>query len=261
MSELRKIFTPNQKLKDSTAFTLAVTEAALLMLLWMFSPFVFLPTQGETLRAFSDLWFQGLGTDLYVSFKLNVQAVAIASVISLTLSYSTVLPFMRPVVRFVASLRNLSMVGLTFFFLLVSSGGHMLKLEHLVFGIMVFFVTNMEDVMADIPKVKFDLARTLGLGEWEITWQVVILGQADKAFKTVRQNAAIGWMMLTMVEGISRTEGGIGTLLLNQNKHFHLAAVLAIQLVIFGMGMAQDWVLKKLRTFFCPWADLAVERK
>ena len=48
----------------------------------------------------------------------------------------------------------------------------------------------------------------------------------------MRQNAAMGWMMLTMVEGISRSEGGVGAMLLNQNKHFHLSAVFAIQLTI-----------------------------
>jgi len=41
---------------------------------------------------------------------------------------------------------------------------------------------------------------------------VIVLGRADAAFDAMRQNAAMGWMMLTMVEGISRSEGGIGGL-------------------------------------------------
>jgi len=43
--------------------------------------------------------------------------------------------------------------------------------------------------------------------------------------------------MLTMVEGISRSEGGVGAMLLNQNKHFHLSAVFAIQLTILLLGL------------------------
>ena len=65
------------------------------------------------------------------------------------------------------------------------------------------------------------------MSEWRAVWEVVVLGTADKAFDVLRQNAAIGWMMLTMVEGIARAEGGVGAMLLNQSKHFHLAEVFA----------------------------------
>ncbi len=79
------------------------------------------------------------------------------------------------------------------------------------------------------------------MGEWRVVYEVVVIGQADKAFEVLRQNAAMGWMMLTMVEGISRSEGGVGAMLLNQNKHFHLSAVFAIQLTILLLGLAQDY--------------------
>ena len=44
-----------------------------------------------------------------------------------------------------------------------------------------------------------------------------------------------------MVEGIARSEGGVGAMLLNQNKHFHLAEVFAIQLLILVVGILQDY--------------------
>ena len=77
----------------------------------------------------------------------------------------------------------------------------------------------------------------------------------------LRQNAAIGWMMLTMVEGISRAEGGVGAMLLNQNKHFHLAEVFAIQLLILLVGMLQDYGIGVLKRLLCPYADLTLERR
>ena len=67
--------------------------------------------------------------------------------------------------------------------------------------------------------------------------------------------------MLTMVEGISRSEGGVGAMLLNQNKHFHLSAVFAIQLSILLLGLVQDYGIGLLRTIFCPYASLTLERK
>jgi len=68
-------------------------------------------------------------------------------------------------------------------------------------------------------------------------------------------------MMLTMVEGISRSEGGVGAMLLNQNKHFHLSAVFAIQISILVLGLGQDYVIGLLRRVFCPYAALTLERK
>ena len=71
----------------------------------------------------------------------------------------------------------------------------------------------------------------------------------------------MGWMMLTLVEGISRSEGGVGAMLLNQNKHFHLSAVFAIQLTILFLGLGQDYAIGLLRKIVCPYADLTLERK
>lgn len=125
----------------------------------------------------------------------------------------------------------------------------------------VFIVTGMADVLASIPKVQYDLARTLRMGPWRVVWEVVVLGQADKVFDVVRQNAAIGWMSTSMIEGMAREGGGVGTLLLNSSKHFHLSAILAIQIVILTVGLGQDFAIGALRNLFCPYANLGVERK
>ena len=57
-------------------------------------------------------------------------------------------------------------------------------------------------------------------------------------------------------EGLVRSEGGIGTLLLNQNKYFNLSAVFAIQLTILAYGIVQDFGLIYLRSVLCPWTRL-----
>jgi NitT/TauT family transport system permease protein len=167
----------------------------------------------------------------------------------------------QPVAMAISKGRFLGMVGLTFFFTIIFSSGHRLKVSLLVFGVTVFFVTGMIDVVAQIPKEKFDLARTLRMGEWRVVWEVIVLGKSDAAFDAMRQNAAMGWMMLTMVEGISRSEGGIGALLLNQNKHFRLEAVFAIQISILVLGLFQDYVLGLSKKFLFPYADLQLEKR
>ncbi len=99
-------------------------------------------------------------------------------------------------------------------------------------------------------------------GPWRTVWEVVVLGQIDKAFDVLRQNAAIGWMMLTMIESMVRSEGGIGAMLSTANKHFYLSAVFAIQITILLLGLFQDWMIGAAKNkLFCPYASLGSERK
>jgi len=125
----------------------------------------------------------------------------------------------------------------------------------------VFFLTSMASVIANIPKADFDHARTLRMSEWRVVWEVVVLGTIDEAFEVMRQNAAIGWTLLTFVEGVVRSEGGAGVLLLNQGKYLNYAAVWGIQICILLLGLGQDYLLGLLRRLCCPYADLTLERK
>jgi NitT/TauT family transport system permease protein len=255
-------FSPNRIISKPALRFIIVFQVAVLLVVWATSTYVFLPKPMDVWRAFVDLWSnEGLGQELIVSFMLNVQAMAWATLISLVLAYLTVVPFFQPIVSAVTKGRFLGMVGLTFFFTVIFASGHRLKVSLLVFGVSVFFVTSMIDVVAQIPKEKFDLARTLRMGEWRVLWEVIVLGRADAAFDAMRQNAAMGWMMLTMVEGISRSEGGIGALLLNQNKHFRLEAVFAIQIAILLIGLFQDYALGLAKKFLFPYADLQLEKR
>jgi NitT/TauT family transport system permease protein len=124
----------------------------------------------------------------------------------------------------------------------------------------VFFVTSMADVVEQTPRGKLDYARTLRMGEWHVLWEQIVLGNLGAAFDIMRQNAAMGWLMLTMVEGLVRGEGGIGRLLLDQEKHFNLAAILAVQLVFLLVGIGQDLLIRWLKRIFVPYEMLAYER-
>jgi NitT/TauT family transport system permease protein len=255
-------FLPNRAVSPLVLKIIIAVEAAIFLLIWITSPFKVLPRPDEVLGAFGGLWNrQGLGQELIASFSLNLKALAISTLISLGLAYLTVIPVFRPITAALSKGRFLSLAGFTFIFTLMVGGGAPLKTSLMVLGVSVFYVTSMASVIAAIPKQEFDHARTLRMSEWRVVWEVVILGTADKAFEVLRQNAAIGWMMLTMVEGISRSEGGVGAMLLNQQKYFRLPEVFAIQIAILIVGLAQDWLIGFIRGIFCPYADLTLERK
>jgi NitT/TauT family transport system permease protein len=62
--------------------------------------------------------------------------------------------------------------------------------------------------------------------------------------------------MITMVEGLSMSEGGIGTLLIKYNKYNDLTNVLALQLVIFIIGLCFDYLLGSMRYWLFPYSKL-----
>jgi NitT/TauT family transport system permease protein len=262
MNDILAAFTPNKAVSRSTVKLIIAVEVALFFCVWVFSPFPLLPTVGEVWAAFVEQWGQGLPGELIVSFYANIQAIAISCVISLGLAYLTVLKGFRPIVTVLSKLRFLSMIGLSFFFTMATSNAHQLKISLLVFSISVFFVTGMADVIESIPQEQYDLARTLRMGPWRTVYEVVVLGQIDKAFDVLRQNAAIGWMMLTMIESMVRSEGGVGAMLSTANKHFYLNAVFSIQITILMLGLFQDYMISLAKNkLFCSYAALGLERK
>lgn len=256
------IVRPNRAVSRTTMGVLILVELAVALLLWFANPFPVLPRPNEVLAALHRLWFtEGLGPELFTSLRFSLQALAWSTLISLALSYLTVLPIFRPIVLAISKGRFLSLVGFSVVFTLLMKNASQVKLSLLVFAMTVFYVTSMAAVVAAIPKENFDHARTLRMSEWRVVWEVVVLGTLAQAFEVMRQNAAIGWMMLTTVESLVRSEGGVGVMLLNQQKHFHLADVFAIQLLILFVGLLQDYGIGVLRRLCCPYADLTLERK
>jgi NitT/TauT family transport system permease protein len=255
-------FRPNKNLSAKAWTILLVIEVAILGVAWSLGDSLSIPGPLDTVQALGRLITQeGLLFELWVSFKVNIQAIAISSVLSIGLSYLTVLPVMRPFVEFCSKARFFSIAGFVTMFTLAFGGGHALKVALLTFGMTVFFVTSMSAVVAGIDKSEWDQARSLRMPPWRMVWEVVVLGKADEAFEVLRQNAVMGWMMLTLVEGLVRSEGGIGGILLNQSKYRHWDAVFAIQLTVLLVGTFQDMFIVYLKRVFCPYAFLTLERK
>lgn len=255
--QIVSVISPGKQVELPVRRYIVIAWIAIVSITWWFSPFVFLPKPAEVASALHDLWFyQDLGIELFSSLRLNIEAIAIATAISLLLAYLGTIPVFRPVVTFIGKLRFLSLAGLGFAFTIMTSSGHALRVSVLVFMVVVFFVVSMVDVISGIPQEQYDLAHTLRMGDWETLYEVVILGQLDQAFIVLRQTAAMSWMFIGTAESMSMSGGGIGALLTTSNKHFHLAEVMAIQLLVLALGLAQDYLIGWLRDTCCPWSNL-----
>ncbi|HWZ89503.1 MAG TPA: hypothetical protein VNW92_11655 [Polyangiaceae bacterium] len=255
-----RMFEPNRVVSRFEICAWGSAWLASFLVAWAFGSATILPTPLEVLQALRALFVeQGLLRHLASSLYTSLLALAWATALSTTLCYLAVVPALRPLASLVGNLRFWGFAGISVAFTLWFHGGRELKVALVTFGMTGFFVTSLLDELRAIPIERYDYARTLGMGEWRVVWEVVIVGTCDKVLDILRQNAAMGWILLTMVETLVRSEGGIGVLLANQSKHLQLANIAALQGVIFGLGMLQDLALAGLKRLLCPWAFLKVE--
>lgn len=255
-------FTPNKTLGAGSKNSILVFWLCATGALWMFSGSRLLPSPVDILSALKRMATdKDLIGELITSTSFCIKAMFYAIVFSFIIAYLSVLPIFRPICAFVAKARFLSTAGLTFFVGEITPDSGVKKLVMLSFVITVFLVTSMLAVIMEVKKDDLDYARTLGMNEWKAVWSVIIRGKIDAMFEVIRQNFAIAWMMLAMAESLCRSEGGLGVLLTDTDKHFKLDEVFGIQIIILCVGILFDFVLKKLREWFFPYSVLKLERK
>lgn len=260
-SDLPSWLVPNSAMTVRQFNLIALAWGAVLLLLWVLGAAPFIPTPSDVFRALPNLWFnEGLGAQIWESFSLNLQAVGVMFALSCFVAYATTLPLFRPFAAIVSAGRFNGFVGLPLIFMAMFHDAHVVKVALLVFGMGVFTVLSMVKMIEAIPKEAYDHSRTLRMNEWRVVWEVVILGQLDQVIDIMRVNVAMGWMMLPMVEGMYKFEGGVGALLENEAKHLNLDSVFCVVLIVLMIGILQDWAIGQFKQIVCPYAELGMER-
>jgi sulfonate transport system permease protein len=257
----KNIFTPFARINKQTFIIMGVIQAIVFLTAWHFSSNGLIPKPLKIVEAFlTQISSKALIDNVITSFALTFKAMAISIAITLVISYLSVIPFFKNLALFIVKCRYLTLTGLIFIFTLLTQDGSQLKLSLLVFGIVPFFVTSFLAVIVSIDNQQFEICKTLGYNTWETLYEVIIVGKADQVLEIIRQNFAITWLMITMVEGLSMSEGGIGTMLIKYNKYNDLTNVLALQLVLFALGLLFDFILGNLKYWLFPYSKLQLQK-
>lgn len=249
----------------SRRLAIAVGWYALWMAAWyLLRPAIF-PSPFDVLGAFPALWTQdGLWQELIASLTVATEALALSAAIALPLAYlsrvhvdvpivrSTVGELVRPLVEGISELRFLSPAVFYLMLLFLFSSGHVVKVVMLTMGETFFLITSMMDIVNAVPSERFDDCRTLRMHEWQCTWYAVVRGTLPDAIQAIRGNNAMGWAALMMVEGIVRSEGGVGVLILNNEKHMNFDSVWAIATTILVAGLVLDYAIELGKLQLCP---------
>jgi ABC-type nitrate/sulfonate/bicarbonate transport system permease component len=198
--------------------------------------------------------------NLFSSLSLTMEGMGISILIALFVTYMSLIPAFNPIAKFIIKCRYLTLTGLIFLFTLLTQNGHDLKISLLLFGIVPFFVTSLLSIIDSINAQEYELCKTLRMNSWHTMYEVVIRGRLDQVIEVMRQNFAIAWMMITMVEGLNMSEGGLGTMLIKSNKYIDLGTVFAILVMIFIIGIFFDFILGQIRYWLFPYTKLQVRK-
>lgn len=191
--------------------------------------------------------------DLVASLITTLKAMFYSILVTVIIVYASTIQFFTPLAEFISKCRYLTLTGLVFVFTMVSSNLSELKMYLLMFGIIPFFVTSFLSIVSHTPPEEKWKGYVNKSGRWGTLYEVVVIGKLDMLFEVMRQNFAISWMMITMVEGFAMSEGGIGTLLIKSNKYLDLSPVFAMLVIVLVLGLIFDYGLSHLRTIFFPY--------
>ena len=238
------------------AFTLLM-----LMVFWLLIMPKAIPGPLEILGAFPTLIEkQQLFAHWASTFQLTALALFFSVLASLMISFSTVIPIMRPFVAFITKMRFLSLVGISIVFVMLANDLGTARIYLLMFGIVPYMTTSIVSVVDSTEKLRLDCAKTLGLSPWQQVWHIQIREKAGDIADVIRQNLAMAFMMLTFVELRVREGGGVGVLLDDLHKNGHgYDEIFALQLSILLVGIALDAVSFYLIRIAFPFSFIKKE--
>lgn len=247
---MKKILRPFEKVSKSKSLTIQLVWLLFILVIWSVYSLGdrhMFPTLSQVGEGFVGLWNEGLVTHLFSSIWLCLRAVIISIVVALFFAYSTTIPVLKPIGKFISSCRYLPLAGVAFYITIILSSGRDVQIGVLVIFMTTYLITSLISMLNDIEDREFDHARALGCSRWEILWEVVIKGRFDHVVEIIRQNLAIVWMMLVTVESIMVASGGLGFLIKNSDKLGNHGRIVALQIVILLVGVGMDTLITKFR--------------
>lgn len=205
------------------------------------------PTPKQVWTGLSELYAEGLAVHVVSSLWLCARALFISVIVSLAIVYASPIPILKPLGVALSKFRYLPLTGIAFYITMIINDGRQIQVWILVVFMSTYLITSLLAMLKDIKEEEFDHARALGCSRFEILWEVIIKGRLDYVIEIIRQNLAIGWMMLVTVESIMAAAGGLGFLIKNSDKFGNHGRIIALQLVILLIGLFMDWTLTRIR--------------
>ncbi len=249
---LKKLFTPFEYIDKKVMYAVGGFQIMLLILAWLYlvPQKTLFPHFGEVIKSWIEMWNMGLFHHIFKTLSLCLLATLISIFFSCLVSYSSVIPFFKPVATFFTKLRYNPIQGFTLFLTTATGGGRTLQVTLLVIFMSFYFITALMSIIEAIPEEDYYRRKAMKMNRWQILWEVVIKDRADYLIEVIRQNLSITFMMIVSVEAMDKSQGGLGALLVDTNRALNFPKIFALQITILIIGILLDMTLNYIFSQF-----------
>ncbi len=259
------LFALRQPLPRTTATVLGFFAPLLVIGAWClltygnFAPPDFLPSPTETLRGTLQLFLQyDLWGSILISTKRIVFAFLLASAVALPVG--VLMGAFEPINRFfepiVAPLRYMPISAFIPLLILWFGIYEKQKIAFLFLGVFVYLLPVVVTAIRVVPEELVQTALTLGASRWQVIRTVLLPAALPEIFDSFRVMNAISWTYVILAETIN-PGGGLGYVVELARTHQKAAWSFAGLLVIGGIGLLTDFIIRLLSSVLFRWRETA----
>lgn len=220
-----------------------------------------LPSPTETVRGILQLFYE---QDLWGSILTSTWRICIsfllASAVALPLgvlmgAFEPVNVFFDPIV---APLRYMPISA--FFPLLILWFGiyEKEKIAFLFLGVFVYLLPVVITAIRSVPEELVQTSLTLGASRWQVIRTVLLPAALPEIFDSFRVMNAISWTYVVLAEAINPGQIGLGYMVDLAYKFQKASWSVACLLVIGGIGLLTDAVIRLLSALLFRWREKTV---
>ncbi|HZF07864.1 MAG TPA: ABC transporter permease [Thermoanaerobaculia bacterium] len=257
------LFALREPLPRSTATIIGLFAPILVAVVWClltyghFAPPDFLPSPTETLRGTLQLFLQyDLWDAILVSSRRIFTAFLLASAVALPLG--VLMGAFEPINRFfepiVAPLRYMPISAFISLLILWFGIYEKEKIAFLFLGVFVYLLPVVVTAIRTVPEELVQTSLTLGASRWQVIRTVLLPAALPEIFDSFRVMNAISWTYVILAEQVN-PEHGLGYMVELARTHQKASWSFAGLLVIGGIGLLTDFVIRLLSGVFFRWRE------
>lgn len=255
-------------ISKKTSLIVSIVGFTILMLIWYLItrtgeiiPQSILPNPVNVILSYGDLFKADLLGNAWYSIKLNIYGYVIALLIAIPVGFIIGLfPIARSLFsQYIDAIRFLPIPAISGLFIAWFGIGLQMKVDFLAFGILIYIlpvvvqrITELQNPANDKDNVLLQTAKTLGASNWQLFRYVYWPYVTSKISDDIRVLTAISWTYIVIVELLNK-EGGIGSMIYTLSRQSRTAEVFAILFLIIMIGIAQDFLFRKLDVLLFPF--------
>jgi len=219
----------------------------------------FLPSPSEVVRGTLQLFIQyDLTSAIIISTKRIALAFLLASAVALPLG--VLMGAFEPVNRFfepiVAPLRYMPISAFIPLLILWFGIYEEQKVAFLFLGVFVYLLPVVISAIRAIPEELVQTALTLGASRLQVIRTVLLPAALPEIFDSFRVMNAISWTYVILAEAVN-AEGGLGYMVYLAYGHQKASWSFAGLLVIGGIGLLTDALIRALSRTLFRWRETA----